>query len=98
LAGAPFPLTNENIADLPDQGKGTYLTTNISASLNGFLKGQDPYDPDYGSRPTVYVIIAPKDNGVVDLHYWLFFPYSAGIEDILLGHVGYRTSAVFLLM
>jgi hypothetical protein len=92
LAGAPSPLTNENLATVANQGAGTYITTHINANLDGFLRGQDPRI----SHPTTYVFIAAKANGVVDLYYWMFAPYNLGKKITLLGYVGDRTSSISL--
>jgi hypothetical protein len=92
-----FQLTGEYLASLPDWGSGTYITTEILPNLpnlGGFLQGQDPNNPDKG-RPTTYAFIAPKDNGVVDLYYWIFCPFSYGTAVPFLQAYGYRTSAVF---
>jgi hypothetical protein len=86
VSGAPSPLTGANIDNMPNQGSGLYLTTNISATLNGFLQGQNPST----TQTTTYTFIAPKDNGVVDLYYWMFCPYNLGKEVPELGLVGDR--------
>ena len=88
LAGAPSPLTTSNLASTANQGSGTYITTNINANLNGLLRGQDPRN----AQPQTYVFTAPKDNGVVDLFYWIFTPYNLGKKITLLGYVGNRES------
>jgi hypothetical protein len=87
LAGAPSPLTDDNLGSVANQGNGTYITTDINANLNGFLQGQNPQN----SQPTTYVFIAPKDNGIVDLYYWIFCPYNLGKKVTLIGYVGDRT-------
>jgi len=51
-----------------------YLTTDVKSQLNGFLRGQNPSN----TQTTTYTFIAPKDNGVVDLYYWVFCPYNLG--------------------
>jgi hypothetical protein len=90
LAGAPSPLTPENLGDIPGQGVGTYITnTDVNEYLYDFLAGQNPQD----SEPTTYVFIAPEDNGIVNLHYWIFSPFSSGHNSPII--MGYRTSALF---
>ena len=84
--GAPSPLTDANIANMPNQGSGLYLTTDVSANINGFLGGQNPSL----TQTTTYTFIAPKDNGVVDLYYWMFCPYNLGKEVPVLGFIGDR--------
>lgn len=84
LAGAPSPLTPSNLDSTANQGTGTYITTDINANLNGFLRGQDPRT----SQPKSYVFIAPKANGVVDLFYWIFAPYNLSKKVGVLGWVG----------
>jgi hypothetical protein len=86
VSGAPSPLTDANVANMPNQGTGLYLSTDISANLNGFLGGQNPNN----TQTTTYTFIAPKANGVVDLYYWMFCPYNLGKEVPLLGLVGDR--------
>jgi hypothetical protein len=90
--GAPSPLTNESIADLPEQGSGTYITTNIDVELYDFLMGQNPET----SQPTTYTFIDENINGVVDLWYWIFCPFNVGKTIGPLGYTGYRMSAVLL--
>jgi Vacuolar protein sorting-associated protein 62 len=85
--GAPSPLTNENIADIPDQGSDTFITANIDAQFNAFLTGQHPEI----SQPTTYTFIDPKLHGVVDLWYWIFCPFNVGKSVGPLGYKGYRT-------
>jgi hypothetical protein len=48
--------------------------------LYDFLMGQKPGD----SQHTAYVFIASKDNGVVDLHYWIFSPFSSGTDTPII--------------
>lgn len=91
VAAVPSPLTSVNLGSVVNQGTGMYITTDINATLNGFLRGQNPQN----SQPSVYVFIAPKDNGVVDLYYWTFFPYNLGKKVPTLGYVGDRTSSEF---
>jgi hypothetical protein len=88
INGAPSPLTAKNLATAaPNQGSGTYLSTDVKANTGGFLRGQNPSS----NQPTTYTFIAPKANGVVDLYYWLFYPYNLGKKVPLLGYVGNRT-------
>jgi Vacuolar protein sorting-associated protein 62 len=89
--GAPSPLTNENLAGLPDQGRKTYITANVEVDLHDFLKGQNPEN----SQPTTYTFIAPKPNGVVDLYYWIFCPFNFGKKTSLFGDKDFRASAMF---
>jgi Vacuolar protein sorting-associated protein 62 len=90
--GAPSPLTNESIADLPDKGSGTYITANLDVELYDFFMGQNPET----SQPTTYTFIDQNINEVVDLWYWIFCPFSSGKMVDSVGYTGYRTSAVFL--
>jgi hypothetical protein len=87
----PSPLTSNNLGSVPNQGDGTYITTDINANLDGFLRGQNSQN----SQPSTYVFIAPKHNEVVDLYYWMFCPYNLGKKIPLIGYVGDRASSVF---
>jgi hypothetical protein len=89
--GAPSPLTNENLADLPDLGRKTYITANIDVDLYGFLRGQNPEK----SQPTTYVFISQKLNGIVDLYYWIFCPFNFGKKISIFGDKDFRTFVVF---
>jgi len=86
VSGAPSPLTDANISTMPNRGSGLYLTTNVRANLKGFLQGQNPSN----TQTTTYTFIAPKDNGVVDLYYWMFCPYNLGKKVLNLGLIGDR--------
>ncbi|KAG8827579.1 Vacuolar protein sorting-associated protein 62 [Serendipita sp. 399] len=63
-----------------------YLTTDVDANMNGFLRGQNPTN----TKTTTYVFIAPKANGVVDLYYWIFCPFNLGktVSFLSIGVVG----------
>lgn len=79
-------LTDSNLADLPNQGSGLFLSTDVSSNAKkGFLTGQNPATTP-GAK--VYTFIAPKANNVVDLYYWLFTPYNLAKTVPLLGEVG----------
>lgn len=79
-------LTPSNLADVPNKGTGTYITTPMNAEAKaGFLAGQNPSKT---KDAKIYTFIAPKDNGVVDLYYWLFTPYNLAKTVPLLGEVG----------
>ncbi|KAF5383689.1 hypothetical protein D9615_003621 [Tricholomella constricta] len=77
-------VTTSNVDDAANQGSGLYLTTDINAGKVGFLRGQNPST----TATSVYTFIAPKDNGVVDLFYWLFTPFNEGKSVPLVGQVG----------
>ncbi|CAG7853035.1 SubName: Full=Uncharacterized protein {ECO:0000313/EMBL:CCA75388.1} [Serendipita indica DSM 11827] len=67
-----------------DNGVGTYMSTDVNANLNEFLRGQNPSS----TQTSTYVFIAPKDNGVVDLYYWIYCPYNLGKKIPVLGWMG----------
>ncbi|KAG5647808.1 hypothetical protein DXG03_007730 [Asterophora parasitica] len=77
-------VTPWNVDDAPNQGSDLYLTTDIKSGKNGFLRGQNPAN----TATSVYTFIAPKDNGVVDLFYWLFAPFNQGKSVPVIGQVG----------
>ncbi|GLB41912.1 putative vacuolar protein sorting-associated protein 62 [Lyophyllum shimeji] len=77
-------LTTSNVDDATNQGSGLYLTTDIDAGKASWLRGQNPST----TATAVYTFIAPKDNGVVDLFYWLFTPFNEGKNVPVLGQVG----------
>ena len=73
---APSPLTASNLANMDQAGLGSYLSVDDFESKKGeFLAGQKP---GTGTDPVTYTFIVPKDNGVVDMFYWLFYPFNEG--------------------
>ncbi|KAH8834721.1 hypothetical protein DL96DRAFT_1549451 [Flagelloscypha sp. PMI_526] len=76
--------TVQTLNDPADQGLGLYLATDIDANKAGWLQGQNPMT----TPSSVYTFAAPKDNGVVDLYYWLFTPFNAGKDVSPVGRVG----------
>ncbi|KAG8830276.1 Vacuolar protein sorting-associated protein 62 [Serendipita sp. 400] len=80
----PDRLTNRNLGSIENNGAGMYLTTDIDANEDGFLRGQNPTL----GRSTTYAFIAPKDNGVVDLYYWVFSPFNLG-KNVTYMNVGW---------
>ncbi|KAG6821442.1 hypothetical protein H0H93_010166 [Arthromyces matolae] len=77
-------VNSSNVDDPANHGSGLYLTTDIKSGKNGFLRGQNPST----TSTAVYAFIAPKDNGVVDVYYWLFTPFNEGKHISALGEVG----------
>lgn len=77
-------LTPSNVDDATNQGSGLYLTTDINAGKAGWLRGQNPST----TATAAYTFIAPKDNGVVDLFYWLFTPFNEAKNVPVVGQVG----------
>ncbi|KAL0573167.1 hypothetical protein V5O48_008801 [Marasmius crinis-equi] len=68
------------------QGSGLYLTTDIDANRDGWLKGVNPLQDPF--NVAVYTFVAPKANGVTDIYYWLFTPFNEAKDVPVLGRVG----------
>ncbi|KAH0582730.1 hypothetical protein H2248_010645 [Termitomyces sp. 'cryptogamus'] len=77
-------VTTSNIDDAVNHGSGSYLTTDVKSGKTGFLRGQNPST----TATAAYTFIAPKENGVVDIYYWLFTPFNEGKKVALLGEIG----------
>ncbi|KAG6890110.1 hypothetical protein C0995_012061 [Termitomyces sp. Mi166 len=77
-------VTTSNVDDAVNHGSGLYLTTDIKSGKSAFLRGQNPST----AATAAYAFIAPKDNGVVDIYYWLFTPFNEGKKVPILGEVG----------
>ncbi|KEP54303.1 putative vacuolar targeting-like protein [Rhizoctonia solani 123E] len=82
LPTQPSPLTVSNLDSVVGKGASTWLT--VSDTSAGYLTGQNPSN----NKVPVYTFIVPKEGGVVDLFYWIFFPYNLGKNIIALGWVG----------
>ncbi|CAE6477888.1 unnamed protein product [Rhizoctonia solani] len=82
LTTQPSPLTASNLDSVVGKGASTWLT--VSNTNAGYLTGQNPST----DKVPVYTFIVPKEGGIVDLFYWIFFPYNLGKDIIALGRVG----------
>ncbi|KAF8606842.1 hypothetical protein BDV93DRAFT_520464 [Ceratobasidium sp. AG-I] len=82
VSGQPSPLTNSNLDSVVGKGASTWLT--VSDTKASYLTGQNPNS----NQVPVYTFIVPKEGGIVDFFYWIFFPYNLGKKIIALGEVG----------
>ncbi|KDN45374.1 hypothetical protein RSAG8_04961, partial [Rhizoctonia solani AG-8 WAC10335] len=82
LPTQPSPLTASSLDSVVGKGASTWLT--VSDTSAGYLTGQNPSS----NKVPVYTFIVPKEGGIVDLFYWIFFPYNLGKDIIALGRVG----------
>ncbi|KAG8691952.1 Vacuolar protein sorting-associated protein 62 [Ceratobasidium sp. 423] len=82
LATQPSPLMASNLDSVVGKGASTWLT--VSDTNAGYLTGLNPS----ANKVPVYTFIVPKEGGIVDLFYWIFFPYNLGKDIIALGRVG----------
>ncbi|KAG8959264.1 Vacuolar protein sorting-associated protein 62 [Tulasnella sp. 419] len=78
---SPLPLSTSNLNQLPAT---SYLSVTDTSSNFAITKGQNPSS----TSVPIYTFIAPKENGVVDLFYWVFNPFNLGKKVIALGDVG----------
>ncbi|KAL0580567.1 hypothetical protein V5O48_001480 [Marasmius crinis-equi] len=76
--------TVQNVDDAPNQGSGLFLSTPISSSKDGWLRGFDPTT----TASETHTFVAPKANGVVDIYYWLFTPFNEAKNVPVVGQVG----------
>ncbi|KAG8745860.1 hypothetical protein FRC10_006887 [Ceratobasidium sp. 414] len=84
LATQPSTLTASNVDTVVGKGASTWLTVpDTSAS---YLTGLNPSS----NNVPVYTFIVPKEGGVVDFFYWIFFPFNLGKNIVALGQVGNR--------
>ncbi|KAG9103632.1 Vacuolar protein sorting-associated protein 62 [Ceratobasidium sp. 370] len=82
LATQPSTLTASNVDTVVGKGASTWLTVpDTSAS---YLTGLNPSS----NNVPVYTFIVPKEGGVVDFFYWIFFPFNLGKKIPALGQVG----------
>ncbi|CUA68769.1 Putative vacuolar protein sorting-associated protein TDA6 [Rhizoctonia solani] len=82
LPAQPSPLAASNLDSVAGKGASTWLT--VSDTSAGYLAGQNPST----NKVPVYTFIVPKEGGIVDLFYWIFFPYNLGKNIPVLGFVG----------
>jgi len=81
----PFPLTLDNLDQLNALGNGgseIYLTSNDDVSKNPeWLLGVTPdSEGKVHNAKTCVIIVAEKDNGIVDVFYVYFYAYNWGGE------------------
>lgn len=90
VGGQSLPLTKDNVDDVANKGSEMYMTVDdINGNKGGFLRGQNPSN----SLPVTYTFISEKSNGVIDLYYWLFYPFNEAKKVPVLGQVGDRAFA-----
>ncbi|KAG9109790.1 Vacuolar protein sorting-associated protein 62 [Ceratobasidium sp. 392] len=82
LATQPSPFTASNLNNLIGKGENTWLT--VPDTNASYLTGLNPTS----NHVPVYTFIVPKEGGVVDFFYWIFFPFNLGKNIIALGQVG----------
>jgi hypothetical protein len=92
----PSTLAADNLDQEDGKGSSFFLATDINANkgAGGFLRGKNP---STSSDPTVTTFIVPKDEGVVDLYYWLFTPFNEGKNVPLIGETGDREWTLLFL-
>ncbi|KAJ7590649.1 hypothetical protein C8J56DRAFT_933500 [Mycena floridula] len=78
----PDKLTRSNLADVANAGAGLFLSLDIEAEKETFLRGQNL------SLSDVNTFIVEKSNGIVDIYYWLFTPFNLGKKTPLAGQIG----------
>ncbi|KAG8683255.1 Vacuolar protein sorting-associated protein 62 [Ceratobasidium sp. 395] len=82
LATQPSTLTTSNLDTVVGKGASTWLT--VSDPAASYLTGLNPSS----NKVPVYTFIVPKEGGVVDFFYWIFFPFNLGKNIVALGQVG----------
>ncbi|QRV92489.1 vacuolar protein sorting-associated protein TDA6 [Ceratobasidium sp. AG-Ba] len=82
IANQPSPLTTSNLDTIVGKGASTWLT--VSDTSASYLNGLNPAS----NKVPVYTFAVPKEGGIVDIFYWIFFPFNLGKKIIALGQVG----------
>ncbi|KAG8695332.1 Vacuolar protein sorting-associated protein 62 [Ceratobasidium sp. 395] len=81
-AAQPSLLTVSNLNAVTGGGTGAWLT--VPDTNASYLAGLNPAS----NKVPVYTFVVPKEGGVVDFFYWIFFPFNLGKDIVALGRVG----------
>ncbi|QRW06617.1 hypothetical protein RhiLY_05616 [Ceratobasidium sp. AG-Ba] len=82
IANQPSPLTTSNLDTVVGKGASTWLT--VSDTSASYLNGLNPAS----NKVPVYTFAVPKEGGIVDIFYWIFFPFNLGKKSLLWVKLG----------